>query len=307
MRKISPFIILALASVLLFGTTGCFTQLEYVPEADEEYYETDYGYYDDQPLSFFYELDWYGRWVYSDRFGWVWQPDVVRGWRPYYNGHWAWDGFDWVWVSYEPFGWATYHYGFWTYDPVWGWLWLPDYEWYPSRVSWAIYDDYIAWAPMPPPGMYLGDPWVHPVTQIWIVVPYEMFVSPDVGRYHVRDSRPYTRYKSPTRISLNPPQVQRLEKRLGRTIRPVDIKMDDVHVGGKNYKKMILPPSQKKQVERYEDRVSKKVFREDPAKQDPKVRRKPPPPQQKSTDTKKKSKDSTRAKSDKSKSKKEKK
>ena len=287
---------LLLVTGLLFAASGCFTLLEYDPDEEEDYYEPRY---DDRPISFFYELDYYGEWVFVEPHGWLWRPDVVYGWRPYNNGHWVWSGWDWVWVSYEPFGWAVYHYGFWTYDPVWGWLWLPDYEWSGARVNWAIYDNYIGWAPMPPPGYYLGDPWVHPITPIWIVVPYDAFMSPDVGRYHIRNYRPTQRYKSPAKVSLSSPNVRALEKRLGRSIRPVNIEMDDVRVGDKQYKKMILPPSQKQKVKRYEDRVSKKVFSPEAQKHNRDMRKKV----KKQSQTKKDEK--TRSKSSKSKKEKE--
>src|SRR5512134_570371 len=79
-----------------------------------------------------YELRDYGDWVYSEEYGWVWQPRVAAGWEPYYYGRWTWvSPYGWTWVGYEPWGWYPYHYGWWASDPYWGWVWAP----YHSFVS----------------------------------------------------------------------------------------------------------------------------------------------------------------------------
>ena len=65
------------------------------------------------------------RWVYTDRYGWMW-------------------------ASNEPFGWATYHYGRWGFSKRIGWFWVPVSRWAPAWVSWRQPDHYLAWAPLPP-------------------------------------------------------------------------------------------------------------------------------------------------------------
>lgn len=102
-------------------------------------------------ISFFYQsLHPYGRWVNYRPYGYVFLPDVGRGWRPYSDGRWVYNPrYGWVWDSYEPFGWATFHYGWWDFDPRWGWFWVPGTQWAPSWVVWRLGPDFVGWAPMP--------------------------------------------------------------------------------------------------------------------------------------------------------------
>ena len=102
---------------------------------------------------FFDELAPHGRWVQSQRHGFVFLPaSIDADWRPYTLGRWVnTDDFGWYWVSDEPFGWATYHYGRWGYDSSYGWFWVPGSTWAPAWVSWRSSDDHIGWAPLPPP------------------------------------------------------------------------------------------------------------------------------------------------------------
>ena len=102
---------------------------------------------------FFDELAPHGRWVQSQRHGFVFLPaNINSDWRPYELGRWAYtDDYGWYWVADEPFGWATYHYGRWGYDGGYGWFWVPGNVWAPAWVTWRSSDDYIGWAPLPPP------------------------------------------------------------------------------------------------------------------------------------------------------------
>lgn len=71
------------------------------------------------------DLDRYGDWRASVRYGSVWYPsDVGAGWRPYHDGHWAWVApWGWTWVDNAPWGFAPFHYGRWAYiDRRWGWV-----------------------------------------------------------------------------------------------------------------------------------------------------------------------------------------
>jgi uncharacterized protein DUF6600 len=70
------------------------------------------------------DLDRYGTWRPTPRYGRVWVPSSEpAGWAPYSTGRWIWDpSYGWTWVDDAPWGWAPYHYGRWVYtDGFWGW------------------------------------------------------------------------------------------------------------------------------------------------------------------------------------------
>ena len=94
----------------------------------------------------------YGDWVYSDRWGTVWIPDVSDNFRPYRTaGYWVnTRQYGWFWRSSYPWGDITFHYGRWVNDPYDGWLWIPGYVWSPGWVVWRGNNRYIGWMPMPP-------------------------------------------------------------------------------------------------------------------------------------------------------------
>ena len=59
--------------------------------------------------SFHDQLNNYGDWLYSDRWGEVWRPwqqDQSADWRPYSVGHWVYTSeYGWTWISDEgPWG-----------------------------------------------------------------------------------------------------------------------------------------------------------------------------------------------------------
>src|SRR6185436_15870484 len=126
-------------------------------------------------VGFFYDdLAPYGYWYDSPSYGWAWKPrEVETSWRPYQDGHWALTDAGWTCISDEPFGWATYHYGRWYSDPVYGWSWIPGDECAPAQVSWRESDDYIGWAPLPPPRVDL-------LPASFVFVPARSFLAPDV-------------------------------------------------------------------------------------------------------------------------------
>jgi hypothetical protein len=101
----------------------------------------------------------YGYWLYSDRWGLVWQPgDVSYDFHPYLNdGRWIYtDEYGWYWQSTYPWGDIPFHYGRWVNDPDDGWLWIPGYVWSPGWVVWRSNGRYIGWMPMPPDEAFLG-------------------------------------------------------------------------------------------------------------------------------------------------------
>lgn len=145
-----------------------------------------------------------GSWFMTASFGWVWRPYAATSWRPYTNGRWVWTSYGWTWVSYEPFGWATYHYGYWNCDSALGWVWIPGYDWSACRVQWAYYDNYVAWAPMYPPGYACPRPFTTAGFNIWFTIGASHFCDPYPTRYCVTSSykNVYTErvaYKSPAR------------------------------------------------------------------------------------------------------------
>jgi len=109
--------------------------------------------------SFHDQLARYGDWVYSDRWGLVWQPaDVPDDFRPYYSGgRWAYTGeYGWTWASDYDWGDIAFHYGRWVDDPTDGWMWIPGYTWSPGWVIWRSNSHSVGWMAMPPDNQFLG-------------------------------------------------------------------------------------------------------------------------------------------------------
>lgn len=264
----------AVAVVLLFVALPACTVVHTPPpnayvspppppaEYDDGYVEADDGYVNYVEYDDFEELSRYGDWIELPPYGVVWQPSVVRGWQPYFHGHWVWTEWEWMWVSYEPFGWATYHYGFWYYDPGWGWIWIPGNEWSPVRVQWVYFDDYVCWAPMPPPGYVVADPWIAHSPNLWVVVHFRNFTHRDLNRYTVTLPPSVREYKRDV-FQRHAPTVRVVERYTGRQIRRVDVKTKDHRVGKKTYKQIVLPPEHRKTVESYKPQTRKKVFKPD--------------------------------------------
>ncbi len=118
----------------------------------------------DRPeVGMFYEaLAPYGSWVDYGKYGPVWYPTKVSSsWRPYLDGRWMPSRSGWVFETSEPWGWATYHYGNWMPTTEYGWVWSPGSTWYPSTTAWRTSDDYVGWAPIPPPD-YVPEPAFYP-------------------------------------------------------------------------------------------------------------------------------------------------
>ena len=99
----------------------------------------------DFSLSFHDGLRPYGTWVNVSHYGSCWRPS--GSFRPYVNGYWEYTDYGPTWIGYEPYAWSVYNYGQWVFDPVYGWIWVPGYEWHSPRVRWAYGADYIGWAP----------------------------------------------------------------------------------------------------------------------------------------------------------------
>lgn len=117
-----------------------------------------------EDVAMFYDaLSPYGSWVDYGNYGPVWYPaqGVTQNWRPYVDGRWVPTADGWVFETSEPWGWATYHWGNWMPTTEYGWVWSPGSTWYPSTAAWRTSDDYVGWAPIPPPN-YVPEPAYYP-------------------------------------------------------------------------------------------------------------------------------------------------
>ncbi len=129
----------------------------------------------------------YGEWRPHPRWGEVWVPfNRPREWRPYTYGRWVYtDDWGWYWISDDEeahWGWVAYHYGRWVHDPRSGWFWVPGDEWAPAWVDWRRGDDYLGWAPMPPDDLiesveYIDDP------SYWVFIEPRYFTAVRVFTY----------------------------------------------------------------------------------------------------------------------------
>jgi hypothetical protein len=136
MKKIFFIMFLLLAGTLgLTGTSQAYTNVSF-------------------SIGFHDALAPYGTWFNYSNYGNCWRPNAYAGWSPYTEGHWVYTSYGPMWDSPEPYGWATYHYGQWVYSASYGWIWVPGYDYYPSRVSWAYGNDYLAWSPVYPAPSY---------------------------------------------------------------------------------------------------------------------------------------------------------
>ena len=117
-----------------------------------------------EDVAMFYDsLASYGTWVNYGDYGPVWYPTqgVTSNWRPYVDGRWVPTDDGWTFETSEPWGWATYHWGNWMPTTEYGWVWSPGSTWYPSTAAWRTNDDYVGWAPIPPPD-YVPEPAYYP-------------------------------------------------------------------------------------------------------------------------------------------------
>ncbi|WP_413989416.1 DUF6600 domain-containing protein [Labrys okinawensis] len=94
----------------------------------------------------------FGQFIYSERYGNVWQPtSLPAGWHPYPACHWVYDR-TYGWTYDDPTAWGkiVHHYGRWAHDDQAGWVWIPGTEWAPAWVIWRSGGDWTGWAPTPP-------------------------------------------------------------------------------------------------------------------------------------------------------------
>jgi hypothetical protein len=210
----------------------------------------------------FETLDDYGDWVLHARYGRVWRPGVIGAWRPFYHGHWTWSVYGWTWISYEPFGWMVYHHGNWFYDPDFGWVWIPGHRWSPAVVRWIYYGNYVGWAPLPPPGVMLPDPWDDPRWIMWNMVPFDHFHHDYIGHYVI--PTPLPRPVQKTKIVRNAPDVKDIERIDKRPIPRVPVQKNPIVIEKQRYDKIMVPRQEAEKINKHAPEVQKKVLKSKP-------------------------------------------
>ncbi len=227
-----------------------------------------------EPVNDVQYLESYGEWFEMPPYGIVWHPFVVWDWAPFSHGHWMWTNDGWAWVSYEPFGWLVYHYGFWDYRRDIGWFWVPGDEWSPARVEWYTFDDYCAWAPLPPPNVFWPAPWDPFETDLWIVVPIDRFTDENVGRRRITKPVPRELARRESVSSKQPPEIRVIRERSNRSLAPVTIRKEPVEILSRppvvqstsiaprdsSLERMVLPRNDKRTVEKYSPEVRREVL-----------------------------------------------
>ena len=223
-------------------------------EAPPEEWDAEAGF--DAPvdsLEMFSDLRFYGSWFDIYPYGWVWRPIVVSDWAPMTQGHWVWTIYGWMWVSYDPFGWATYNYGYWVNDFTFGWVWVPACQWYPVQCEWLVWDDYVGWAPMPPPGVRFRDPWEQTDYDPWVVVPAGKFKNTEVVRYRVPAK--FKAGSSERSLRREPPQSQSIERIIGHTLQATNVTLDKVPFGSQQLTRVVLPADEQAIIEQQRGRM----------------------------------------------------
>ena len=117
-------------------------------EIDWANVDNDERYLPEEVAPYAADLRSHGSWRLEPEIGYVWQPRVGLGWRPYLDGRWVWSAYGWTWVPNEVWGWAPFHYGRWGHSFALGWYWIPGRAFSPAWVSWSYGQDYIGWCPL---------------------------------------------------------------------------------------------------------------------------------------------------------------
>nr|MDQ3043282.1 hypothetical protein [Acidobacteriota bacterium] len=182
----------------------------------------DYDKYYDRDLYGAEDLNEYGEWIYTKKYGYVWRPyrdSVSRyaDWSPYRYGQWRWiPPYGWTWVNDEPWGWATYHHGRWVWDNG-GWYWTP-YSQYRGRRSW--------WQPALVVISYIGN------SICWYPLPYD-YGYYNYNSHYYNDRRRYnTTIINNTTVVVNPTPVPTPAVTAGTILSP-----------GKRNPRLLAPPS----------------------------------------------------------------
>lgn len=203
----------------------------------------------------FDDLRFFGSWYHLDPYGMVWRPVVTMDWSPMMNGYWVWSSYGWVWVSYDPFPDDVYHYGFWINDFALGWVWIPDYVWAPVQAEWVWWDDCIAWAPLPPPGIRYEDPWQEGDDgkwkgggKTWVTVPVGKFKDTEVGQHRIANPK-FKAGSSERTLRREAPDPTAVERGWGHPIKAVDLRLQESVIAGSNFTRVVLPADEQRIVD----------------------------------------------------------
>lgn len=203
-------------------------------------------------------LDEHGEWIENAKFGRVWHPHVVSGWRPFLYGEWDLVDNSWFWDSYEPFGWLVYHYGNWYYIDGTGWVWIPGYVWSPAQVSWVDFDDYIGWAPLAPAGYHWPEPWDSRAFPCWNIVLIRDFHNHELDRRIVRT--PIPKPHNTQVVVRNAPDVRRIETATNTKIEKLSAKNSMVQEGKQSLRLAQLPKEHVNKTQPFRDRIRREVL-----------------------------------------------
>jgi Family of unknown function (DUF6600) len=203
-------------------------------------------------------LNQHGEWIQNERFGRVWRPHVVSSWRPYVYGEWISTDDGWFWDSYEPFGWVTYHYGRWWFTADTGWFWIPGDVWGPAWVSWANYDDYVGWAPLPPDGFYWSDPWETGPIFAWNVVFVKDFCRHEMDKHILRNVTP--KPHDVKQVLRTTPNIQRIETASNIKIEKKRIEREKVQDENRTLERPKLPQDHEKTTHAFRERAAREIL-----------------------------------------------
>ena len=128
-------------------------------------------------------------------------------------------------------------------------------------MSWAWYEDYVCWAPLPPPGYAIPDPWYVHTPSVWIVVPSRYFLHNDLNRFTVPPSRYKETFRNNERVRYKAPDVEEITRVTGQSVRPIKPEARTVNVGSREYKKLVLPYNEQKIVKQYSTNTEKRAFK----------------------------------------------
>jgi hypothetical protein len=114
----------------------------------------------------------------------------------------------------------------------------------------VVYDNYVSWAPLPPPGVRLADPWSRSRVNVWITVHADRFDEPNVTRYRVKPKYKSSQYM--TRVATHQaPDVQTVARFKGRAVPKVNVELEREQTGDRQFERARLPREQERVVERY--------------------------------------------------------
>ena len=204
------------------------------------------------------ELVNYGNWIRVEPFGTVWQPMVTEDWQPFFYGHWLHADDGWTWISYEPFGWIVYHYGNWYNDAEFGWIWIPVRGiWSPARVVWEQFGNSVCWAPIPPEGFDLPDPWTPAGRGPWVIVGRADFAKENVGKFRMLAEQMPPEGGAILRNEPDPGEIAGS----GGQVRHQSVPRIPVHVGELEIQRMDLPSGESSIVEHHRRELERHVLR----------------------------------------------